>query len=169
VNSAVLSPDGNRILIGGDDNSAKLLDTASGRILHSFQDSNGIWSAALSPDGTRIATGSFATLGTDKSIKLWDATNGRLLRKLEGHTDGVRSVAFAMGGTHILSGSNDATIKLWNVATGQAIRTFTGHLAAIKSVVISADGTRLISANDDKNLRYVVRQSAGQPAGHTRR
>jgi WD40 repeat protein/uncharacterized caspase-like protein len=153
VNSAVLSPDGNRILIGGDDNSAKLLDTASGRILHSFQDSNGIWSAALSPDGTRIATGSFATLGTDKSIKLWDATNGRLLRKLEGHTDGVRSVAFAMGGTHILSGSNDATIKLWNVATGQVIRTFTGHLAAIKSVVISADGTRLISASDDTTIK----------------
>jgi WD40 repeat protein/uncharacterized caspase-like protein len=153
VSSAVLSADGSRLLIGSSDNATKLLDTASGRVLHSFQDSNGIWATALSPDGTRVAVGTFGTLGTDKSVKLWDATTGRLVRRLEGHAQGVRSIVFSPDGASLLSGSDDATIKHWNVATGQLLRTFTGHVSAVMSLAVSANGTRLISASKDTSVR----------------
>ncbi len=63
----------------------------------------------------------------DKTLKLWDAATGALLRTFEGHTDVVTSVAFSPDGTRVLSGSGDKTLKLWDAATGALLRTFEGH------------------------------------------
>src|SRR5262245_61531016 len=55
-------------------------------------------SVAYSPDGRLIASGS-----SDKTVKLWDAASGALLRTLQGHTKGVLSVAFLPDSRHVLS------------------------------------------------------------------
>ena len=47
-------------------------------------------SAAVSPDGRRLASASI-----DKTVRLWDANTGQLLHTLTGHTNSVFSVAFA--------------------------------------------------------------------------
>jgi WD40 repeat protein len=52
-----------------------------------------VLSIAISPDGRSLASGS-----GDKTIRLWDLASGKELRRLKGHTDGVRSVAFAPDG-----------------------------------------------------------------------
>lgn len=39
----------------------------------------------------------------------------KCIKTLEGHTKGVRSVAFSPDGKHIVSGSNDNTIKIWEI------------------------------------------------------
>ncbi len=57
-------------------------------------------SVAFSPDGARVLSGS-----GDKTLKLWDAATGALLRTFEGHSDTVISVAFSPDGTRVLSGS----------------------------------------------------------------
>jgi WD40 repeat protein len=56
------------------DNTAKLWDAASGKLIASFQHQNWIWHGAFSADGTRILTAS-----ADHSAKLWDAASGKLL------------------------------------------------------------------------------------------
>jgi WD40 repeat protein len=94
----------------------------------------------FSPDGARIASG-----GADKSIKLWDAASGRLLRTFDGHSDTVGSVAFSPDGTRIASGSDDHTIRLWDAASGNLLFTFEGHSSFVQSVAFSPDGTRIAS------------------------
>lgn len=47
--------------------------------------------------------------------KLWDASTGDEVLTLEGHADGVTSVAFSDDGRSIASARTDGTIKVWEV------------------------------------------------------
>jgi hypothetical protein len=88
-----------------------------------------------------------------KTIKLWDAATGALIRTFEGHSGLVYSVAFSPDGARVLSGSQDSTIKLWDAATGGLIRTFDGHSNLVWSVAFSADGARVLSGSQDATIK----------------
>jgi len=47
-------------------------------------------------------------------IWVWDSTSGKLVKKLEGHTDMVLSVAFSQTGV-LFSGSKDKTVRKWDM------------------------------------------------------
>ena len=69
-------------------------------------------SAAISPDGKRVITGS-----EDTTARLWDATTGQELAVFQGHAATVVNVAFGPDGNRVLTGSNDRTARLWDAET----------------------------------------------------
>jgi WD40 repeat protein len=69
---------------------------------------NGVRSAAWSPDGTRIVTGS-----EDRTARIWDAGTGRVLATLSGHGGEVDSAAWSPDGARIVTGSEDGTAIIW--------------------------------------------------------
>jgi WD40 repeat protein len=96
--------------------------------------------------------------GFYRTLELWDAATGALIRTFEGHSDSVffavYSVAFSPDGTRVLSGSEDGTIKLWDVTTGALIRTFEEHSdRRVNSVAFSPDGGRVLSGSSDHPTR----------------
>ena len=108
----------------------------------------GVWCAAFSPDGKRIATAS-----DDDTARVWDAHNGRLLFTLAGHTSVVRSAAFSDDGSRIATASDDKTARVWDAGDGRLLATLTGHTDAVNSAVFSPDGKRILTASNDKTAR----------------
>jgi WD40 repeat protein len=147
------SPDGKKLASGGHFRMAHLWDMSNGKELKRFKEHrNYVYTVAFSPDGNRLlsAGGDSANgqvLPPDCSIRLWDVMTGKEVRRFEGHTKSVRSVAFSPDGRQALSGSDDQTLRLWEVKTGKEIRQFKGHSSTIWSVAFSPDGRHVLSGS----------------------
>jgi WD40 repeat protein/serine/threonine protein kinase len=145
VRSVAFSPDGQRIVTGSNDATAKVWEAASGReLLRLKGHTSWIRSVAFSPDGQRILTG-----GGDQTAKVWEAAGGRELLTLKGHDGGINSVAFSPDGRRIVTGSDDATAKVWEADGGRELLTLKGHSAPIWAAAFSPDGRRIVTGSDD--------------------
>ncbi|HKZ02612.1 MAG TPA: hypothetical protein VJ180_10250, partial [Pyrinomonadaceae bacterium] len=92
----------------------KVWDPQSGSEITSLPGhGNFVGSLAFSPDGQRLASGSF-----DSTIKLWDLTTGRELSTLKGHSGSVTALDFTPDGQFLVSGGDDGSARLWQTQTG---------------------------------------------------
>ena len=69
-------------------------------------------------------------------MRVWDASTGATLQQLNGHTDGVESVAFSHNGhgIHIVSGSSDMSIRIWDASKGAALQQLNNHIVSDSEV-----------------------------------
>jgi WD40 repeat protein/predicted Ser/Thr protein kinase len=100
-----------------------------------------VLTVAVSPDGARIAAGSF-----DNTIKIWDAQTGEEIHVLRGHKKLVRNVNFSPDGKQLVSASDDLTVKIWDVQNGKELRTLSGHEFPPSLAAFSPDGKLIASA-----------------------
>jgi len=95
---------------------------------------------AFSHDGRHLAAGS-----ADRTIRLFEAKNGKQTHILRNHADWVETVAFSPDGERVLSASRDRTVRISNAATGELENTFTGHETALLAAIFSRDGRTVLS------------------------
>jgi hypothetical protein len=161
--AAIFAPDGRHLLsIGGND--AQLWNTGTRTPVVRYSPHGAVASAALSPDGRFVATGSW-----DHSAKIWDAASGRALRKLSGgHTGYINAVDFSLNPAdgsrlELLTASDDGTARLWDVESGQPTGViFRGHSGRISCASFSPDGSRVLTAGGDKTARVWDRATGHQ-------
>ena len=89
------------------------------KVLHSLAGhSSYVDSAAFSPDGKLVVTGSL-----DRTAKIWGAGTGSERHSLVGHSSSVLSAAFSPDGKLVVTGSRDNTAKIWDAGTGSELRS----------------------------------------------
>jgi len=108
-----------------------------------------VMAVAYSPCGRFLASGAI-----DGAIHLFDAASGNLIRKLEGHSKGIRSLSFSADSKTLLSGCEDMTIIVHDVvAAGGAMATLIGHDSWVLSVAHSPESNECLSGGSDKRVR----------------
>lgn len=83
-----------------------------------------IGDAALSPDGTLVATSAGDDAPHGHDLLLWDVRTGRRLCVLNGHTDGLRGIAWSPDGSRIATVGMDRRVIVWKqrVRPGAVVR-----------------------------------------------
>jgi eukaryotic-like serine/threonine-protein kinase len=167
VKAVAFSPDGQTVLTGCSDMTARLWDVATGRpIGQPMKHSGQLWCVAFSPDGKTILTGS-----ADKTVQRWDAATGQAIGQPLTHPDTVMCVAVSPDGKTILTASEDKTARVWDAASGRAIGQPLAHPSVVMCVAFSPDGkTILTGSNDQSAWRWdaATGQPIGQPLVHQR-
>eukprot|EP00746_Dinoflagellata_sp_MGD_P146185 gnl/MRDRNA2_/MRDRNA2_78696_c0_seq1.p1 gnl/MRDRNA2_/MRDRNA2_78696_c0~~gnl/MRDRNA2_/MRDRNA2_78696_c0_seq1.p1 ORF type:complete len:521 (+),score=86.41 gnl/MRDRNA2_/MRDRNA2_78696_c0_seq1:71-1564(+) len=79
--------------------------------------------------------------------------NRGLLRKFEGHSGGVRSVAASWEHMQAFSGSSDHTVRFWDLKDGRCLGAFEGHSGRVTTVCADFNASRGISGATDNTIR----------------
>ena len=150
------------MLSGSLDASLKLWDATTGALVKEFRaykekefdkgHHEGVFTAAFSPDGKSIVSGS-----SDRSIKVWNVADGSVTRDLlnpnlkagawpMAHPGWVYGVRFLPDGRLVSVGGaprNQGFLATWNVAEGKMLTAEEMPLGAFFSVAVSTDGQLL--------------------------
>ena len=142
-----------------------ILDADTGRVLTrvpavSWHDSE----ITYSPDGKWLVS------ARHEEIKIWDATTGKEIRTLRGHTRPVTALSFSGDGKRLASASMDETVRIWDPARGEALFVYRGHFGGVTGVSFRPDGEFVASAGEDQTIRIwdaTAEQSPRQIPGTT--
>jgi|GEM_PF-607862 len=145
VLSMGVSLDGQRVVLGGQDGSIRLLDVASGVELNRLKGHTGdVFSVAFSLNGKRIVSG-----GEDQSVRVWDAETGMELSRLANHLGRVSLVAFSPDGALIMSHHEDGIVRLWNSPQRLLLKT-TARISRPAPILTSVERTQFGISQETK-------------------
>jgi WD40 repeat protein len=141
VRALALSPSGQILASGSDDQTIKLWNTTTGKLLHTLNGHRDrIKSILITPDEKTVISTSF-----DNTIKFWDTQTGKETRAI-GEKTGVKAMVLTPDGKTLISGSGDNTIKFRNLQTRKIDRILKAETTAI---AITPDGKTLFSGGEN--------------------
>ncbi len=146
---AVFSPDGHRVVVGGElpgsEGWAQVwdLDTLSpvgSPVIHHGE--GWVVDVDFSPDSRLFVTSSF-----DQSARICDAATGQVIQNLE-HPAGVRTARFSPDGRYLVTAGWDFSARVWDIATGKlAFAPLKDDARHLMYAGFAADGRRVVTVS----------------------
>ncbi|KAF9547812.1 hypothetical protein EC957_007758 [Mortierella hygrophila] len=143
------------IATASDDETVGIWDTqaTSTLLVHTFK--NHATGVTFSPDSGRVAYG-----GYNKKIWVHDASTGKLLATLKGHSEPISGVVYSPDGLLIGSSSWDNTARLWNTTTNKVAVILRGHSNWVQCLAFSTCGKWIATGSRDMTVRLWDIQSS---------
>ncbi len=140
INDIAFNPNGSRILTGHDDNTRKIWNTRTGKLINTLKGQKGdVNAVAYSPNG-KLA----ASAAEDRTIRIWDPIITKGLRTIKTEEQ-VRDLQF-LGNNRDLALTTYDGIEIWNARTGkrtalfESPRGYSKLIANRKGSIIAAVG-----------------------------
>lgn len=147
VNSLVFDKGGKYLFSGDRDGKLILWDALNQKAIKFYQTGNSINDLCLSPNVANIFIAQ-----SDKSIKLVSLTTGKLVRTMDGHTDGVNVLAISNNNQYLISGSNDKTARIWDLKNWKPLHVLNVGSWKITAVAFSDDNKYCVTGCNDGNI-----------------
>lgn len=170
INSIEISPDGERIALGGgvsgEKGEVRIFNLESRQLVdrnNTFSDI--VTTTAWTSDSQRLAIGSY-----DHSIVILERQPSRSTPSnvqftptttLSGHSRAVLDLCFSSDNQNLISCGSDRSIKIWNIETGEPVRSLSNHTDRV--LALSSRPTQYFndtllpftcaSASDDQTVR----------------
>jgi WD40 repeat protein/tetratricopeptide (TPR) repeat protein/predicted Ser/Thr protein kinase len=146
ASSAAFSPDGRRLLSASDDQTARVWDAETGRLIQTLKHGSPVYQAAFSPDGRLVVTA-----GHDQLAQVWDAATGKPVLPPFKHRDVVRGASFSPDGRRVLTAGQrrDNAARVWDAATGEPLTPPLKHWGTEVHACFSPDGRRVLTGSGD--------------------
>lgn len=164
IQSVGFSSDGQLLVSAGQDNSIRVWDVDSGKMVKTFRGHGGrIQTATFLGDGKRILSASH-----DRSIREWSLDGNQEIRTIQGqvlsgHSDAVLAAAYSKDQSQIVTASRDRSARTWNALTGQPGLTLAeGHSYLASTAVFFPGAKRLLTAAVDNTARIWDVGTGGQ-------
>ncbi len=153
VTSVAWNHAGDRLAVAGHDQSVRVFSVANGSLKESVTLSGHtrpVFAVTFSPDDQQLVSA-----GADRTLKVWNAVSGELVRTLAHHTDAVHALAFRPESTYCASAGADQTVRVWQPAIGRMVRIVRHHDAAVFAVAWHPQGNHLFSAGEEGIVRII--------------
>jgi WD40 repeat protein len=161
ANLVAFSPDGKKLFNGTDDNRIHVWDAASGKELQNLRMLIGpVTAMAVSPDGRRVAGGSYSEL----TIKQWDVDSGKELRKLETGLEGrfttANDVKYSPSGDGTIMATAKNQIDIWDAGSGKKKAEIKYQDQEFAAISYTPEQHRILSVDASGVVRHWDRNTA---------
>lgn len=145
---------------GGEDRTLRIWNLVKGQETLALTGHTGtITTVAISPDGTRILSGS-----SDRTARLWSVDTGKKLARLP-HFGTVHAVAFSPDGKHFATGGSDRMLTVRTTEPGTIVRQHTDQPGPILALALT-DALSVYAATSGNVV--ALRQDGRALVGHDR-
>jgi len=142
-------------LVTAEDAELRVYDWSERKELRKWHAGGEVRSFAVSADGSRLVTYSYA-----KQASVWDVGTGDLVKELSVGDEGATAAAFSPDGRWLMMTGRDRLIKVWSCETWALRAVCPGDKAKLKALAFVGSGGRFLTAmeTDDYGGGGFVRQ-----------
>ena len=138
------SPDGHVLLVGADAPVARMIDAASGAVMHELPLDAPLSSLGWSPDGGVVAIGA-----KDGALHLF-GPDGTPAKTVRAGTSAVTTIALSPRGDLAAVGYQDRKLRIVRTATGEVVREPPDTVGPASAIEFAPDGGSLAVADQER-------------------
>jgi WD40 repeat protein len=139
---AAFSPDGSRIAVVTNNDTAQVFSSQTGQLLRTLNPNHffSLSVAVFSPSGHQVLTGD-----DNGQTEVWNATTGHEMRVLGKPGPAVNDVEFNKSGSEFVTASDSGMVTVWNAHGYQRVRSINA-CPSPSTASFSPDGSQIVVA-----------------------